>query len=117
MFQLCEMNTRETVPKHSLFRFGVQLKRAFVGDNATRCHQSNNRKVAANSEQAKRRARWNNCPMFYCSNGSHKIVLACGVLKVPIRKDIIHRVVRWQLDKGQQVLYISLIYNLILEYQ
>ncbi|KAJ0560153.1 hypothetical protein HanHA300_Chr06g0208341 [Helianthus annuus] len=80
MFQLCEMNTRETVPKHSLFRFGVQLKRAFVGDNATRCHQSNNRK--ANSEQAKRRARWNNCPMFYCSNGSHKIVLACGVLKV-----------------------------------
>ncbi|MFS7979602.1 putative ribosomal protein L4 domain superfamily [Helianthus anomalus] len=53
--------------------------------------------------------------MFYYINGSHKIMLACGVFDVPIRKDIIHRVVRWQLDKGQQVLYISLIYNLISE--
>ncbi|MFS7915723.1 putative ribosomal protein L4 domain superfamily [Helianthus anomalus] len=73
--------------------------------------------IKAITVKAKRRARWNNCLMFYCSNGSHKIVLACGVFNVPIRKDIIHRVVRWQLDKGQQVLYISLIHNLILEYQ
>lgn len=31
------------------------------------------------------------------------IVLAGDVFDVPIRKDIIHRVVRWQLAKRQQV--------------
>lgn len=31
------------------------------------------------------------------------MVLAGDVFDVPIRKDIIHRVVRWQLAKRQQV--------------
>lgn len=33
------------------------------------------------------------------------MVLAGDVFDVPIRKDIIHRVVRWQLAKRQQVIY------------
>lgn len=32
------------------------------------------------------------------------MVLAGDVFDVPIRKDIVHRVVRWQLAKRQQVL-------------
>lgn len=38
-------------------------------------------------------------------NGEEKglFVLAGDVFDVPIRKDIIHRVVRWQLAKRQQV--------------
>ena len=35
------------------------------------------------------------------------MVLAGDVFDVPIRKDIIHRVVRWQLAKRQQVLVVS----------
>jgi hypothetical protein len=34
------------------------------------------------------------------------MVLAGDVFDVPIRKDIIHRVVRWQLAKRQQVVMI-----------
>lgn len=33
------------------------------------------------------------------------MVLAGDVFDVPIRKDIVHRVVRWQLAKRQQVLF------------
>lgn len=33
------------------------------------------------------------------------MVLAGDVFDVPIRKDIVHKVVRWQLAKRQQVLY------------
>lgn len=35
------------------------------------------------------------------------MVLAGDVFDVPIRKDIIHRVVRWQLAKRQQVLVVA----------
>lgn len=34
------------------------------------------------------------------------MVLAGDVFDVPIRKDIVHRVVRWQLAKRQQVLFM-----------
>lgn len=33
------------------------------------------------------------------------MILAGDVFDVPIRKDIVHRVVRWQLAKRQQVLF------------
>ena len=36
------------------------------------------------------------------------LTLAGDVFDVPIRKDIIHRVVRWQLAKRQQVLYTQI---------
>lgn len=34
------------------------------------------------------------------------MVLAGDVFDVPIRKDIVHRVVRWQLAKRQQVIAV-----------
>lgn len=37
------------------------------------------------------------------------MVLAGDVFDVPIRKDIIHRVVRWQLAKRQQVQVLQLV--------
>lgn len=41
------------------------------------------------------------------------MALAGDVFDVPIRKDIIHRVVRWQLAKRQQVCHFILVDELI----
>lgn len=39
------------------------------------------------------------------------MVLAGDVFDVPIRKDIVHRVVRWQLAKRRQVpTYVNILY-------